>query len=344
MSTIAFPEKKTLPPLYPTICGAIRNDGTLPRDFSLPRPAPEDAENKLRFADGAFDGIALYHMQPDKRDITSLTEIVGLLHAGSYEKADECLGLFFSIDDYISMLPLVEDLQKWIFAHREQLDAGHIYEGALYLLKNSAHIEAVKFALTCLELLAAGGANDQRLRNLTRVMALSDEFTLFSLFLMRQWPDSSEIIFDAARHVFGWGRIHAVSMLEPTTDEMRRWLLTDGWRNDIMPAYSALLCVQKSGLSEKLADGSLSDAELTAAGELLPHLLEDGPVAGIAALENADDFLNAYLSEAERRASCDSDFQAVEALLAYEQGRDIPKLDRITRCRALLTKKKTETE
>lgn len=47
-----------------------RCPGTFPcpvRNETIRRP--------LRFADGAYDGISLYHMAPDKRDIKSLTEI-----------------------------------------------------------------------------------------------------------------------------------------------------------------------------------------------------------------------------------------------------------------------------
>ena len=57
--------------LYQCICGAIQGNGTLPRDFSLPRPE-RDHPQALRFADGAYDGISLYHMAPDKRDTPKL--------------------------------------------------------------------------------------------------------------------------------------------------------------------------------------------------------------------------------------------------------------------------------
>ena len=79
--------------LYRIICGAIGDDGMLHSAFSLPRP--RRIQEKITFADGAYDGISLYHMTPDRRDIRSLTEIVGLLSAGACEKADECLTLFF---------------------------------------------------------------------------------------------------------------------------------------------------------------------------------------------------------------------------------------------------------
>ena len=47
--------------LFQLIAEALTPEGTLPKDFSLPK---EKAQNKLIFADGAMDGIKLYHTQP----------------------------------------------------------------------------------------------------------------------------------------------------------------------------------------------------------------------------------------------------------------------------------------
>ena len=332
-------QEAAAPSLYQTICGAIRSDGTLPRDFSLPRPEPEEGEaQKLRFADGAFDGISLYHMAPDKRDIKSLTEVVGLISAGSYDKAEECLQLFFSMDEYISMLPLIDDLQTWIIDHKEQISAKALYEFSVGVLKESADIESVKFALSCLALLNTGETT--QVRNLIKVFALSDEFTLYCLFIMRQWPDANAAIFDAAKHVFGWGRVHAVERLEPENDEMRRWLLTEGWRNGVIAEYSALTCVEKSGLAEKLKDENLDEAEFTAAGELIVPLLNEGPMAGISGLgDNACDFLADYLTLAEQRAKTETDFEAVSDILDYCKEQEVPRLDLISRANAILERR-----
>lgn len=319
--------------LYQCICGAIQGNGTLPRDFSLPRPE-RDHPQALRFADGAYDGISLYHMAPDKRDIKSLTEIIGLISARAYDKAAECLQLFFSIDEYISLLPLIDDLQGWIIAHKDRIDAGALYEFSRTLLKESQHIESVKFALYCLELLNI--EHDTQVRNLVRVLALSDEFTLYALFLMRRWADGNDAVWEAAQHVSGWGRIHAVAQLEPGSDAIRRWLLLEGWRNNVAPDYSALTCVEKSGLAEALHSGALDSAEFTAAGELLPYLLSEGPVAGISALENSGVFLQDYLTLAEARAAAASDFEAVQSLRDYWAAQKTPDETLLRRCDAVL--------
>ena len=51
---------------------------------------------------------------------------------------------------------------------------------------------------------------------------------------MRTWKDGNNEIWNLAKRVHGWGRIHAIEQLEPETNDIRRWLLTDGVRNEVM--------------------------------------------------------------------------------------------------------------
>ena len=317
--------------LYRIICGAIGDDGMLHSAFSLPRP--RRIQEKITFADGAYDGISLYHMTPDRRDIRSLTEIVGLLSAGACEKADECLTLFFSTDEYITLLPMIDELQQWIVEHRAQINAAALYEGCVCLLKESRGAENVKFALGCLALLQTGG--NPQVRNLVKVLALSDEFTLWCLPVMEQWDDGPAAVFDAARRVRGWGRIHAVERLRCDGEPVRRWLLLEGWHNTVMDEYSARTCAEKCALAERLKAGDLDEAEFDAAGALLPVLLREGPVAPLASLLDKDGLADRYLAAAERRRAKREALETISIELE-KKGAEAAQL--AARYRALLDK------
>ena len=320
-------QKESEQSLYRTICGAIGDDGMLEEGFSLPRA--RRVGEKIAFADGAYDGISLYHMAPDKRDIKSLTEIVGLLSAGAYEKADDCLDLFFSVDDTISLLGMIDDLQQWIVDNREKINAAALYEGCVYLLKESRGKENIKFALGCLGLLQTGG--DIQVRNLVRVLALSDEFTFWCLFIMEQWEDGAAAIFDAARHVRGWGRIHAVEHLRCEDEKERRWLLLEGWHNTVMEEYSARTCAEKCALAKRLKTGELDAAEFDAAGALVPVLLREGPVAPMEGLLEKDGLVECYLAAAEQRGAKKETLEAIARELEGKEDEPLP-----ARCRALM--------
>ena len=52
-------EKDKSKSLYETISSAVV-DGELPNDFSLPKNT--DGKNEIAWADGAMDGVGIYHM------------------------------------------------------------------------------------------------------------------------------------------------------------------------------------------------------------------------------------------------------------------------------------------
>ena len=103
-----------------------------------------------------------------------------------------------------------------------------------------------------------------------------------------------------AQKVHGWGRIHAVAGLEPTTDEIKHWLLRDGVNNNVMPEYSALDVAVKIDLLKvvQAADGNSED--FMAAGRILEALIESdgGPVLGIGAYKQEEALVRAYIDKA----------------------------------------------
>ena len=244
--------------IYERIRAAVQPDGALPKDFSI-QEKPEDPQ-AIRFAEGAADGIAFYHM------------------GGGGDQGGE------------AMLGCIDGLQSWIVEHREELDASRLFGFANVVLRHSASLGAVKYALSVLELLAA---SQGQWRQTVRTLALSDELTLYCVWIAKHWENSGEELFHMARKVRGWGRVHAVRELEPATREMRDWLLDEGWDNDILPAYTALACAQRGGLRRRLEKETLSRARLTAAGGLIRGLLDEGPCQNISLMEDREELLPA---------------------------------------------------
>lgn len=61
---------------------------SLGKDFSL----PQEATNGMKFADGAWDGISIYHMGSPEitdEDIAEIGNAVVLAASGDYKKADK---------------------------------------------------------------------------------------------------------------------------------------------------------------------------------------------------------------------------------------------------------------
>lgn len=133
-----------------------------------------------------------------------------------------------------------------------------------------------------------------------RNVGLSDEFTIFAVWAMQKWENGNAEVFDLAKKVRGWGKIHAVEALSPDTQEIRDWLLFDGVHNGVMEAYSALTIWEKADIAGKLQQ-DLTDEEFKAVTDIIEALLDEGPVPGISRADNAETHLLNYLRQAKQR-------------------------------------------
>ncbi len=319
--------------IYSSIRSALQAGGTLPPVFCLRKKAEN---NKITYADGAMDGIAIYHMGHGEQDMQPLCDVVKLIATGNFSEAEAKLLAYFSADEYAAMLPLIDGLQEWIIQNRDDIEPNNLYHFALKTLKESPHIECVKFALSILELLDKG--TNKETREIVEILAASDEFTLFCLFIMRRWPDANQAIFEAAKKVHGWGRVHAVEQLSAETDEIKHWLLYEGCDNYILAEYSALTCTNKADLKGLLQNNTITPKDFTVAAALIDSLLPEGPVIGISGIEEPDALLANFLKHAEKSTLSIPEYETVLNIQKYCEQKGWPRKDAVTEtCKQLLT-------
>lgn len=270
-------------------------DGELPLNFSL---IPKKDKNQITFADGAQDGIALYHMgsaEMTEKSMQLLAELVHDISDGRHEAGKQKLIEFTKKN---TSLNVIDDLQRYIIDHAGELDDGQLYQFASGCLKSSS-VDMVKYGLEILEVFSTVGEEEKQI---VRTLGLCDEFTLFAIFNMLCWEDANDEIFALAKKVHGWGRIHAVEKLEPKSDEIREWLLMEGINNQVVPDYSALEVYEKAGVRELLS-GEITPEKLAAVAEVVGALLSEGPVEGISAVADADGMLLDLIGQANRHSN-----------------------------------------
>ena len=309
-------------PLFKLISDALNENGELPPSFSLPK----DSNARIPFADGAEDGIGIYHMcAPEITDEIrkGIKNAVAAASDGDNKRAEE---LFCGLSQMISVIRAIDELQSYIIENRDTLSAENLFRFAENEILCSPDKNCVKFGLSIMELFDIIG--NEKMRGAVTALAASDEFTLFSLFLMRKWENGNEHIFNAAQKVHGWGRIHAIERLAPETAEIKRWLLREGVHNYIVPAYSALECWSKSGAEELLfGDAPLSDEDFRGLCDIINALLDEGPCSGISSVENAEDALARFLQKASGRTLDITDYETVRGICGYcEENADIAAL------------------
>ena len=265
-------------------------DGELPREFSLTKG---DDDGSIKFADGARDGIAKFHF--GRQQLTD--EISALIEKAFSLIADRerALVAFDELFEKISPISAIDFIQGYIYDHTDCLDPNALHGFAMDCLY-SDKIDTVKLALILLEVF---NEPQENLKKHIRTLGLSDEFTIFTVFHMMHWTGGNSEIFELAKHVHGWGKIHAVERLSPDTQEIRDWLLKEGCNNDIIPEYSALEVFNKAEVA-KLLKVDITDEQLSDISFVIRSMLSEGPVTGISAVENADEVITDLLSQIEK--------------------------------------------
>ena len=304
--------------IYENICRARNELEVLPPEYSLPK---EDSskQDKVRFADGAMDGIALYHMGVPDQDVALLEKALNTA-AADQEQAHELVRQWVTDGHMISAR---DKIVSYLLERQQLLPAPEIYRLAAECALKGTHREEVKFGLVLLMLFDL--SQNEPLKNAMRILALSDEFTLYVLHAATGWAKSNQEIFRIAKSVHGWGRIHAVRILEPETPEIADWLFAEGWNNSILPDYSALECCRKAGLQQRL-EKDMKEKDFSKACKLMAALLSEGPMPGISQTEDCAGLLNAFVNCAASKAVSPERQETLKLTAEYAASHELPEI------------------
>ena len=292
--------------IYELIKSFIQSDGSLPENFSL----PQEKTDEISWADGAMDGVFLYHTARNEHSIEPLKNILFQISEGKFEEAHNNLN-----NSDFSIVSVRMPLLDWIIQEKKQINANNLYEFTISQLKTSKNKESIKFSLAVLLLMRV--EKDVKAMEIIKTLALSDEFTLFCLDIIARLENSNEEIFEIVKKVKGWGRVHSIAYLEPTNNEIKEWILEEGCHNEIDPAYTALTCVKKINLLELLDEENISNKKFNAISYLITALLNEEPASGISSLKNKEMLIERYLKKAKYLSSTENNYRAVMMIKEY---------------------------
>ena len=223
-----------------------------------------------------------------QKDIEEINTVITFANTGDYDQADSVLE---KLCERIRVVNFIDELQDCILARKDEIeDKFYIY--SLHLMTQSANIECVKAGMMIQELFG----QSEEVKGMVRTLGLSDEFTLYSVFIMRNWENGNTEIMNIAKSVNGWGKVHAVHYIEPETEEIKYWLLTGAVSNDVMPAYSGWDCYKKADVEAILKKDGPTYEELEGVLSIVDAMLDEGPVLGISNIENPKEILLAVLN------------------------------------------------
>ena len=319
--------------IYELIKNSIQTNGELPEDFKLP---PKDP-NGIPWADGAMDGVYIYHTVRKEEDIEALKSIVFQISEGKFEEAQTNLD---KLD--FSMVSRRHSLLNWIVQEEEKINLNNLYEFATLQLTTSKNIELIKFCLSVLTIVNI--ETDEETIEKVKILALSDEFTLYCLNIFVKLENSNEEIFKIAKKVKGWGRVHSIGYLEATNDEIKEWILEEGCHNYVLPAYTAYTCAKKINLVEILNEDKISNKKFNDISYLMNALLDETAITGISALEDRELLIERYLEKAKTLSSTEDDYRALMTLKEYIKNNKEINNNLIKICDEILNSEKTKNK
>lgn len=247
---------------------------------------------------GGRDGIALNHRIPIEftENMQRDQDILKALKLMSSNSIEDNLGDVFSIfeelDNQESIVRLFNPVINTISAHQQELNLNNLLKFGDYLISYGVSLLAVKIGMTIL-----AAFNAPFVEEIAMELGVYDEFTYYAARILRQdyWENGNIELFNLAKNVNGWGRIHAVEWLIPATQEIRDWLLYEGMNNTVNPQYSAYVCLIKSDVEERL-DSLLSIKEFNAIERIIWETVIPGPCEGVP---NGDRILPKFIARAK---------------------------------------------
>jgi hypothetical protein len=188
--------------------------------------------------------------------------------------------------------------------------------GRLYELAKSFAVEATDREPVKLGIALLGLFREEQDKDIFRTLGRHDEFTLFcAVALANAEGDPEHELWELAKNLRGWGRVHVVERLAKTEDSaIKDWLLRDGYKNSVMYEYLACICAKGGGLLTALEKEDVDAALLASAGDIIRSLLSSGPAEDIDSYDDGAAVVEHYLRHLTTRASSIPEFLAVAAI------------------------------
>lgn len=267
---------------------------------------------KVRFVVGAEDGIRIYHFGVTAAPDVA-REVARIIRKDCKRSGTKPGAHLLDLVRTHTALTLIDDLIDDLCRDMRGVILSNFADYACRLAFDSTEKELVKLGIALMGMLDTEG--EEEITNDLLTLAACDEFTLYVVIALQNRKDTDELVWQIARTAHGWGKIHAVERLEPSSPEIREWILRAGLENRVMNSYLALTVAEKGRLIEALRAETIDDEELFASIEdIVEALLDEGPVAGITVYEDREEALTQFLRHAAMREKSEDLRRIVRAI------------------------------
>ena len=283
-------------------------------DLVLPDEEAAQSDSRFRWAAGAIDGVASYHMGTQKAETKArrVAELIQDIAKNGDRRAEVSLVEIMEDDTVRS---IVDDVIELLTKSKVSIEP-HLHVLALNLCTHTRNRGAVKLGIALLGILAI-----TKHEPIIQTLGKHDEFTLYAaVALKNMFDDPSGAMWKLARAVDGWGRIQTVERMMPTdNDDIQRWLRLEGYRNSIMYEYLSHTAAVHGRLCEALGQKSVGSGELLAASEILSALVtgNGAPALGMDDYDDAAQTCSHYIRHVGEAEPDIQHFLTAQLILDY---------------------------
>lgn len=276
-------------------------------------PDKKETAQEVSFAPGLMDSMfGADESKESKNRANKLSKLLREISTTGNEQSQ--FDFYKEITEHDNVIGIIDDfLQKVIQSSIPT--APYLYNFAYHLATETNNRNSVKFGLAIL-----GLCQNKNAINKIKVLGLHDEFTVFSTIAIANLSDNViQDLWELAQKIDGWGKIQLVDRLAEMDlpDEIRDWLVLEGYKNSIMYEYLALTCAINGRLSDKLSKSSISSKLFKAAGEIIETLFNEEAAAGISAYEEAPFSINNYIKHAKKQKLAIAEFLILHKIKAF---------------------------
>lgn len=257
--------------------------------YKLPDDERRFKPTDLRWVAGGMDGAFGHHS--GGQDLEQADEIANLLHnfakSGSRNSEQRIYNILLN-DSLVGYIDTALEKAVELGISPEP----YLHGFANLLTTRSPDRGPVKFGIAILGLI-----RDPADLAIIKLLGKHEEFTLFSAVAISNLAKNPEVeLFELAKTVDGWGKIHLVERLAQTKDPaIKYWLIRDGYKNNIMYEYLVYSCAVGGDLHQELANRSIDEKLFDSAGDIIKALICGGPAEDIRKYEHAAELISAYL-------------------------------------------------
>ncbi|GAB2982275.1 hypothetical protein GCM10027049_18540 [Mucilaginibacter puniceus] len=266
--------------------------------IDLPDEKPT-AENELRWAPGLLD--SMFGPQDSEESKLIIEELAKLLkHISVYGDKRSEARFYQLITETDSIITIIDDLLERATNLSLAVNP-YLFEFAKAMAFKTAHRNSVKVGVALIGICRGTNVIQQ-----IKTIALHDEFTVFAIVAISNMTDNVvNDLWEIAKKVDGWGKIQVVDRLAKMElpDEIKTWLITEGYKNSIMYEELAYTCAVNGELHNTLKQENVDNKIFKASADIIGALIAGGPAEDFSDYQYASVVVENFVRHAKTKAN-----------------------------------------